>query len=126
MEQDATAPRERCIATAKSGEPCKTSNHAQSKYCFFHDPEIPEDVRQEHRSQGGLATRGVPRGRGKTAEELAEILGKQLDQFLLQTGGTVTGDSIKAVCELVKCSVAVMAHLKVDQGEMGLRLRKTG
>lgn len=126
MSDETPFIRQRCIATTLSGTPCQTYGHGQSKYCWFHDPDISEEVRTELRRQGGLATRGVPKGRGKTAEELAEILAGQLDIFLERFGNAPTLDTIKAICELVKTNVAVMAHLKVDQGEMGMRLRRTG
>lgn len=59
----------------------------------------------------------MPRKRGKTPEELANILGNQLDQFLKQCAGVVTRDTIGAICDLVKANVMLMDRMKETEGE---------
>ncbi len=58
--------------------------------------------------------------RGKSPQDLCAILGEQLDTLLSNCGGTVTVNTIKAVCEIIRAYSTLWDHMpeRAQRAEM--------
>ena len=115
---------ELCKATTKKGTPCPTKVKLGGTFCYFHDPLTTAAMRSEHARQAGLASKGHPKRRGKTPEELHIILTEQLDRFLMSGGAQPTVDSITAICTIVKAIVPLFDRIKDKAADTAFGFRK--
>jgi len=80
-----TSVKSRCEFIKDSGERCKASPVAGSKYCFFHDPDKSEEQKTA-RQKGGYARRAprlpknIPDFEIKGAEEVIHLLSMTINQ----------------------------------------------
>lgn len=116
----------RCAGTRRAGGPCPNFPARGSDYCHFHDPAITPEVRKELARKGGLASVGVPRRRGKTPEELAEIIAEMLDGYL-ERFPNPDSQTIRDVCELVRTHTHLLDRIPEPEESAGKAWgRKTG
>lgn len=118
----------KCKATNKRGEPCHA--HAMKNgYCWLHNPEISEDLKQEARKRGGL--KYDPTGLAETAQPIdfgsyeGMVAGLERNVNDLRNG-TITPRLSNAIVQSVEAIIKVEKIRDLDERLTALETKLAG